>query len=783
MYAYVWNPETGGFRLIPERLIMSKEPRPVYAGELDILGFDKHFQYDPQMDVPYMWAEANNYWYRGQQIAKTVGGSLYTPPKLVLLEAATGIETLLPVDIPAMVEENAEILKALVQDTIKKIYDTYKKYRSKVEIFFVSYSGGKDSEVMLDLVQRAIPHSDFSVIFSDTGMEFPDTYKAVENIKKKCEEWDVRFYTARSHLKPEDSWKIFGPPSRTIRWCCSVHKTAPQIVKLREILGKSSFREMAFIGVRGDESQKRSSYEYISYAKKHNGQYSCYPILNWNSAEVYIYQYSYDIYINNAYKLGNGRVGCLVCPMSSNKSEYMNRISYTDVTDRIIDIIKNTDSRIFCDDADMIEFYNFGGWKARKNGRDLKIFQKYDENEIGERIKLSVFNPNVDWKEWCKTVGTLVTLSEGSYMLKTHDKSIEFYIKYNKNGYDVYIENRYGVVGDVSMVRFKQVFRKSAYCIFCKECEAECHHGSLVMKDGKLRIDDRCTQCGDCHKPALGCLVYKSTVLPKGGIMSNKSGIDCYQNQQPKEQWFRDLFCDPEEFLLHNNLGPNMITGFRKFLRDVLIIPERSKNKMEITQAGKLILSLGIDESKTWGVILVNGCYSTVLRWFVKNIKPHRSYSRDEIKHRIKSEYPTADETRVSLGYVKFLSLPFGTMLGLGKVTEEGKETLFTRGTWLDPEALVILYALYKFAVACGDYYAFTLTRLLDHDIESDGVSPTEIFCLDRETMVPILKGLAVNYPEYLSVTFTHDLDAISLNRDKTPLDVLRLIAGDEVRG
>ncbi|MBR4986465.1 MAG: phosphoadenosine phosphosulfate reductase family protein, partial [Proteobacteria bacterium] len=322
MYAYVWNPDTGGFRLTTDKLLLSKEPRPVYARELDILGFNKHFKYDPQMDVPYMWAEANNYWYRGRQIAKTVGGSLYTAPKLELLDA-DGIETLAPVDIQAMVEENAEIFKALVQATIKKIYDTYKRYRNKVEIFFVSYSGGKDSEVMLDLVQRTLPHSDFIVLFSDTGMEFPDTYIAVKHIQNKCLEWKINFHIARSHYTPEETWELFGPPSNTMRWCCSVHKTAPQILKLRDIIGKSSFKDMAFIGVRGDDSQKRSSYEYISYGKKHNGQYSCYPILEWNSAEVFLYLYTYNIHINEAYKKGNSRAGCLVCPMSGDKADSM----------------------------------------------------------------------------------------------------------------------------------------------------------------------------------------------------------------------------------------------------------------------------------------------------------------------------------------------------------------------------------------------------------------------------------------------------------------------------
>ena len=42
-------------------------------------------------------------------------------------------------------------------------------------MFYVAFSGGKDSVVTLDLVQRALPHNSFKVLFGDTGMEFPDT--------------------------------------------------------------------------------------------------------------------------------------------------------------------------------------------------------------------------------------------------------------------------------------------------------------------------------------------------------------------------------------------------------------------------------------------------------------------------------------------------------------------------------------------------------------------------------------------------------------------------------
>ena len=128
-------------------------------------------------------------------------------------------------------------MDSLVADTIKSVYNTYNKFKSKVDIFHVSYSGGKDSEVTLDIVQRALPHNAFVVIYGDTGMEFPDTYKAIEMMKKKCEADNIHFYVAKSHLKPTDSWRLFGPPTATVRWCCSVHKTTPQLLLIKDIVG------------------------------------------------------------------------------------------------------------------------------------------------------------------------------------------------------------------------------------------------------------------------------------------------------------------------------------------------------------------------------------------------------------------------------------------------------------------------------------------------------------------------------------------------------------------
>ena len=204
MYSYTWDTETGGILLNTSPLAFSKEPRPVYYKELDILGFDQYWDYAKNDTYPYMWAEANNYFYRGRLVAKTKGGSVYSAPELIILEDAEPKGTPLRfVDILAMVEKNRDLIEKLAADTIKKIYNTYVEYMDKVDVFYVAFSGGKDSIVALDLVQRALPNNKFKVLFGDTGMEFPDTYNIVEQIKDYCLEEDIEFLKAECEFPPE----------------------------------------------------------------------------------------------------------------------------------------------------------------------------------------------------------------------------------------------------------------------------------------------------------------------------------------------------------------------------------------------------------------------------------------------------------------------------------------------------------------------------------------------------------------------------------------------------
>ena len=193
-----------------------------------------------------------------------------------------------------------------------------------------------------------------------------------------------------------------------------------------------------------------------------------------------------------------------------------------------------------------------------------------------------------------------------------------------------------------------------------------------------------------------------------------------------------------------------------------------------------------------WAYLMCNLVYASdaeELRWFIKNIPFNESVTLDAITYRLE-EIMENDKSGLGKRNVRdalkvfILKTPFGSKLGLGKIVDydekisaNGKETIslnyFVRGAWENPDEKVILYALYKFAEACGNYKQFTLTRLLDTSIESDGISPTQIFGLNRDTMEKILNGLTFNYPDLIEARFTLGLDNITLKSDKSAEEIL----------
>jgi len=764
MYSYTYDRKTGGVLLNSSPTGFSKEPRPVYAPELDVLGFDKHWKYDKQTDSPYMWAEANNYYYRGTLVAKLKGGSIYAPPEIIIPNGEDGNPvkpepngiSLRPVDIKAMIEANREMLEIIEQTTVKKILAIYTKHKDKLDCFHVAFSGGKDSCVLLDLVKKALPKGSFVVVFGDTGMEFPDTYEIIRKTKQQCSEDEIPFYIAKSHLNPIESWELFGPPSRVLRWCCSVHKSTPQALKLREITGKNDYKGLSFVGVRAQESATRAEYEYENYGRKVKGQYDFYPILEWTSAEIFLYVFANSLFLNETYKKGNSRAGCLVCPLSGALSDYMRRVTYPKAVAEYLNIIRNTSDKPFTDSR-FWDFLNRGAWKSRADGRFVAgTIKKYHEETKDGKTQITLIDSSSNWKEWIKTLSWDIPID----IQQTSDKEIitisETDLKSNPS------------LGKI----LRQVFRKAAYCLACGVCAANCKNGCISFDNGAVQIKD-CRHCLDCHNLPGGCLLYDSLKIPNGG--QKMRAVNSFSEHAPKPEWIISFFNNKESFFEANNLGPDQQIKFKVFLTDAGLA-----EKNHFSSFSELVTSIGWETDTALGLILINLVNANPqMEWYVKKLEIGCPYTRkNAIDMLLTDGLLDRPANAVTKAYKRIVETHLGTVLRFGHVTEDG-ELVRTKCSVSDPR--VVLYGLFKFAEKCNDFKEFTLATLLNESIDRDGISPTRIFGLDRDDMTPILLGLAAKYPEYITASFTHDLEKITLAEDKTSQDVLCLFRGEKV--
>lgn len=782
MYNYEWDNETGGYILTTKVTGVTKEVRPVFAEELKLLALDKNHGWIFQNDLrPLMWAEGRRYFYRGELVAETVGGGLYSLP--TLKNVVDGI-TIEPIDIGKMVAKNSGLMNGLVQTTLKKIYDIFMNHRNKIDMAYIAFSGGKDSVVMLDLVQRALPHDLISVVFGDTTMELSDTYKIIAESKKR---WtDLNWYTAKTEFSALESWKFAGPPARTLRWCCGVHKSAPSILEIKSILARKKscslqdikqFKVLAFLGVRAEESEIRSTYDMVSDGNKHAVQINCNPILEWSTCELFDYLFARQLPLNNMYRYGSHRVGCLLCPMASTWYECIVNHQYADEVKPYLDIIRGSLRKDYGNDAGWEQYLQEGGWKQRSSGKMLV----FSENKIvnlssDDEQKFIIKDANYHWKQWFVVLGDVIEIKQGEYEITHKDVTLRFRVDTDKK-YTVFTFKP--LIKSKSSIRFmylfKNVLNKIAYCKNCGECVAECPHGAIVMTDNGINIKN-CVHCETCIDRPKGCIVARSITTTGDGNMSYKN-IDRYKNFGLRQDWIEILFEDAQNFWTNDRMGTHMFKSFEKWGKEACIIGQNNL-VLPITQR---FMQLGADSSLLWGYILVNLSYnSSIFNWFIKNTQINVEYQSSDLQIMLGDDYSeTTKKNALSALKDTIKSSPIGWLLGQGECEMKGKVIVSLKRTgWQDPEPLLVLYSLYLFAEHFdGGNYTFTLSSLFDDSEDREALSPKIIFGTPEQTLKSIMQGLANNYPDYISVDFNKDiLENVFLNRDCKSIDILNLI-------
>lgn len=196
----------------------------------------------------------------------------------------------------------------------------------------ITDSGGKDSSVCTALAERAgIP---FEVMHNHTTADAPETVYFVREKLHRLENKGIKCQINHPVYKGRSTsmWNLIPqklmPPTRLVRYCCSV---------LKERGGAGRF---ITTGVRWAESVKRKNnrgiYETMpsDRAKKiilnndnddHRRLFEtctlkakrvCNPIIDWEDTDVWDYIESEKLPINPLYGCGFSRVGCIGCPMA-----------------------------------------------------------------------------------------------------------------------------------------------------------------------------------------------------------------------------------------------------------------------------------------------------------------------------------------------------------------------------------------------------------------------------------------------------------------------------------
>ena len=253
--------------------------------------------------------------------------------------------------------------------------------------------------------------------------------------------------------------------------------------------------------------------------------------------------------------------------------------------------------------------------------------------------------------------------------------------------------------------------------------------------------------------------------------------LNSFADHAPKPEWLRSFFELKEAFFSEHTLGPMMFDMFRRFLKDASL-----NEKNHFTSFAELISQIGWETETAQGLILINlVAENPQMEWYVNNLDFGRSYSRQTVEDMLTAtDVKPKDAKSIAKSYKRLVETPLGTSLRWGFVTDEG-DLVRTKCSVSDPR--VLLYGLFKFAEKCNSYKEFTLATLLNDSIDRDGISPTRILGLDRAEVTPLLLGLSSKYPEFITASFTYDLEKITLAEDKTSQDVLKLFKEDAANG
>ena len=244
----------------------------------------------------------------------------------------------------------------------KKAIQRLQTFEPRTEPYYLAYSGGKDSDVILTLAKLA--GVKYEAVHNLTTVDAPET---VYHVRKQA---DVRIDKAHdaegNHITMERLIvKMLLPPTRIMRYCCDVlkerggrgRKVVTGVRKAESVKRNANGGLVKVLG-KPKTAQKSAEAAGVEYRVSKQGGLimdvdndearqwleDCYrshktmlnPIVDWTDDDVWEFLRHYNVEVNPLYECGFERIGCIGCPLANINTRLLEFARYPKYKERYI---------------------------------------------------------------------------------------------------------------------------------------------------------------------------------------------------------------------------------------------------------------------------------------------------------------------------------------------------------------------------------------------------------------------------------------------------------------